>query len=66
MAGLVRKNVFLDQRSLRRAQKILGTKSESEAIREALDLVAFRRDVIRGFDRAAGKAPRMRDPWDGR
>lgn len=66
MAGLVRKNVFLDQRSLRRAQKILGTKSESEAIREALDLVAFRRDVIRGFDRAAGKAPRMRDPWNDR
>jgi hypothetical protein len=44
MAKLVRKNVFLDPEVLRRAQEILGTQSESEAIREALNLVAFRQE----------------------
>src|SRR5439155_14160402 len=41
MARLVRKNVFLDPRTLARARRILGKRSESEAIREALELVAF-------------------------
>jgi hypothetical protein len=64
MAKLVRKNVFLDPQALKRAQKILGKRSESEAIREALNLVAFRQQVIRGFDRVAGKAPDFRDMWE--
>src|SRR5207247_8826139 len=37
MATLVRKNVFLDPTTLKRAQAILGRRSESEAIREALE-----------------------------
>ena len=56
MAKLVRKNVFLDPEVLRRAQEILGTQSESEAIREALNLVAFRQEVMQGFDQAESPA----------
>ena len=66
MARLVRKNVFLDPGALRRAQKILRVGTESEAIRRALDLVAFRREVMQGYDRVAGQSPRFRDPWKGR
>ena len=50
MATLVRKNVFLDPTTLKRAQAILGRRSESEAIREALELVAFRTKVMKGYD----------------
>ncbi len=64
MQKLVRKNIFLDPQALKRAQKILGKKSESETIREALNLVAFRNEVTRGFDRVAGKAPDFRDIWE--
>jgi len=64
MAKLVRKNVFLDPEVLRRAQEILGTQSESETIREALNLVAFRQDVIQGFDKMAGNIPDFWDRWE--
>jgi hypothetical protein len=63
MARLVRKSVLVDPGALRRAQKILRTATESETIREALDLVAFRREVMRSYDRVAGKAPDFPDPW---
>jgi hypothetical protein len=63
MAKLVRKNVFLDPVALKRAQRLLGKRSESEAIREALKLVAFRDDVMRRFDRVAGKARDFGSPW---
>ena len=63
-AKLVRKNVFLDPQALRQAQKILGKRSESETIREALALVAFRQDVMAGFDRVAGQAPDFQDVWE--
>lgn len=63
MARFVRKSVRVDPAALRRAQKILRTPTESETIREALDLVAFRRSVLNGYDRVAGKAPDFPDPW---
>ncbi len=66
MARLVRKNVFLDAAALRRAQKILRLETESETIRRAIDMVAFRRNAMQGYDRVAGKATRFRDPWTGR
>ena len=64
MAKLVRKNVFLDPEALKRAQEILGKRSESEAIRKALALVAFRHEVSTGFDRVAGQAPDFGDMWE--
>jgi hypothetical protein len=61
---LVRKNVFLDPETLKRAQQLLGKRSESETIREALELVAFRHEVITGYDHVAGKAPDFEDMWE--
>lgn len=61
MGRLVRKNFLMDQTALKRAKKILGTKTESETVRKALDLVTFQREVMRGFDRAAGKLKDFED-----
>ena len=63
MGKLVRKNVLLDPQALKRAQRILRKRSESETIREAINLVAFRQEVAEGFDRVAGKASDFRDVW---
>jgi hypothetical protein len=59
-AGKVRKNLRLTQAKINRAQRILGTATETETIEEALDLVAFRQEVLEGVRRAAG-ARAMRD-----
>lgn len=63
MNKLVKKQVLLDPRALKRAQKILRKDSEAETIREALNLVSLRKEVVTGFDRVAGKAPDFRDMW---
>ncbi len=47
--GWVRKNVVMDQRKLDAARRVLGVKTETEAIDVALDLVAFRRKLVRGI-----------------
>lgn len=64
MAKLIRKKVFLDPEMLRQAQEILSTPSASETIREALNLVTLRQEVIQGFDQVAGKSPGFRDMWE--
>jgi hypothetical protein len=64
MAKLIRKNVWLDPEVLRRAQEILGPQSASETIREALNLVTLRQEIIQGFDQVAGKSPGFRDMWE--
>ncbi len=50
----VRKNLRLTQAKVDRARRILGTETETETIEQALDLVAFREDVIAGVRRLAG------------
>jgi hypothetical protein len=45
--GWVRKNVVMDQRKLDAARRVLGVETETEAIDVALDLVAFRRELVR-------------------
>jgi hypothetical protein len=52
--GIVRKNLRLTQEKIDRARKILGTRTETETIEQALDLVAFRQEVVEGIDRIAG------------
>jgi hypothetical protein len=47
--GWVRKNVVMDQRKLDAARRILGVETETEAVDVALDLVAFRRELVRGI-----------------
>ena len=44
-AGWVRKNVMMDQRKLDVARRALGVDTETEAIDQALDLVAFREEL---------------------
>ena len=46
-----RKNMLMDQRKLDRARVLLGVDSDTEAVDVALDLVAFRGEVLAGVDR---------------
>ncbi len=46
--GKVRKAFWLDPRLLDEARASLGASTEREAVEMALDLVGFRRDLIRG------------------
>jgi hypothetical protein len=52
--GVVRKNLRLTQTKIDKAKKILGTKTETETIEQALDLVVFRKEVLEGISRIAG------------
>jgi hypothetical protein len=49
----VRKEFWLDPHALRRAQVILGTATERDTVELALDLVAFRQELLAGV-RALG------------
>jgi hypothetical protein len=50
-----RKNLNIDQDKLDRAVEILGARSETDAIDQALDLLIFREELSAGIDRIAGK-----------
>lgn len=50
----VRKNVRLRQDLIDRAKRILGTKTETETIEQALELVTFRKEVSAGIRKIAG------------
>jgi hypothetical protein len=45
---LKRKNYYLDEKKIRRVRTILGAKTETEAIDAALNLVGFRKEMLRG------------------
>lgn len=60
----VRKNFRLTQAKLTRAQRILGAVTETDTVEQALDLVAFRQELIDGVRRAAGTRS-MRDVLEG-
>jgi hypothetical protein len=47
--GKVRKEFWLDPKILRRAQTILGTATERETVEMALDMIAFRRELLHGI-----------------
>lgn len=50
----VRKNVRLRQDLIDRAKRILGTRTETETIEQALELVTFRKEVSAGIRKIAG------------
>jgi hypothetical protein len=52
--GKVRKEFWLDPKLLRTARELLGASSEREAVEMALDLVAFRQELIRGTRALSG------------
>jgi Arc/MetJ family transcription regulator len=59
-SALKRKNVYLDEEKIRRAQRILGTRTEAETIDQALDLVVFRKAILHSLEATAGKG------WGGK
>jgi Arc/MetJ family transcription regulator len=52
--GKVRKELWLDPEALRRAQKILGTATDRETVEMALDMIAFRRELLDGTRALSG------------
>jgi hypothetical protein len=56
----VRKNMRLRQGLIDRARDILGTQTETETVEQALELVAFRKEVTEGIRSMAGSHS-MRD-----
>ena len=59
--GKVRKEFWLDPKSLRRAQTILQTETERETVEQALDLVAFRSELKAGVAALSGLKLDRRD-----
>ena len=49
-----RKNIVIDQYKLDRAKLILKAPTETAAVDQALDLVAFQGEVLAGIDRLVG------------
>ena len=54
-ANLKRKNYYLDEAKIHRVRQILGAKTETEAINAALDLVVFKREILKSLAKVAGK-----------
>lgn len=54
-SALKRKSVYLDEGKIRRAQRILGTQTNTETIDRALDLVVFRKKILHSLEQTAGK-----------
>ena len=52
--GKVRKEFWLDPKTLREAQTVLGAETEREAVELALDLVTFRHEVKSGLQTLEG------------
>jgi hypothetical protein len=52
---LKRKNYLLDDRKILRVKKILRARTETDAINLALDLVAFREDILESLQKVSGK-----------
>jgi hypothetical protein len=53
--NLKRKNYYLDEKKIRRVRTILGAKTETEAIDAALNLVVFRKEILKSLEKVAGK-----------
>jgi hypothetical protein len=50
-----RKNYCLDEKQIHRVRAILGTKTEAEAVDAALNLVVFRKEILKSLEKVAGK-----------
>lgn len=49
-----RKNLNVDQEKLDRVVALLGARTETDAIDQALDLLLFREELVAGIGRIAG------------
>lgn len=64
MTQLKRKNYWLDEAVIKRAKKLFGAKSETEAIQKALELAVFQEEAAMAWRENAGSGG-VEDP-DGR
>lgn len=55
---IARKNLMLEEKKLQALRKILGSPSESEAVREAIDRILAGEEIIAAFQRV-----RKRGTW---
>jgi hypothetical protein len=51
---LTRKNFRLDQKRLDAVKRVLGARTETEAVETALDMILFRRELVAGVDAMVG------------
>jgi len=54
MGQLKRKNYWLDEVTIKKAQRLFGAKSETEAIQKALELAVFQEDAAKAWKENAG------------
>lgn len=50
-----RKNYYLDEVKIKKVQKILGTKTETETLDKALETIMFRTELLESLKKASGK-----------
>lgn len=60
--SLKRKNMVIDQKKLDFAKQHFGVATETEAVDKALDMIAFRDEVLAGLDAAAAMGP-LKNPY---
>jgi Arc/MetJ family transcription regulator len=50
-----RKNYYLDEAKIKKVQKILGTKTETETLNKAMDIIMFRTELLESLKKVSGK-----------
>jgi len=60
-ASIKRKNYYLDEAKIKKIQKILGTKTETETINKAMDIIMFRADLLGSLKKVSGKGGVQKD-----
>ena len=59
-----RKNLNLDQAKLDRAVELLGARTETDALDQALDLVIFHEEAVAGLRALAGRGLEIENLYD--
>jgi len=54
MKSLKRKNYWLDERKVKKAQRLLKAKTETEAVQKAIDMVLFQKEATQAWVENAG------------
>lgn len=54
MGQLKRKNYWLDESTIKKAQKLFGSRSETEAIQKALEMTVFHEEAARAWKENTG------------
>jgi hypothetical protein len=58
--AMKKRSLYLDDGKVKRVQRILKTQTGTETIDWALDLVVFRKEILRSLERTAGRG------WGGK